>query len=225
MYGLTRGMVTLVGAALAGGLIWLASWVGPRESMSEYWIAMALVAGAGLVMAVSQLLGGWTKWGLPAVSGSVLGLGFLPALIAGGWILVAAQPEGSGLRERVLDWSGSIGLSAIVADLTILSGAIAFALGLIFGLIFDTTGPRRRDEVVDDDRYVAEEPTTAERHRVESDEREYARDGRHVDDTPTREREPVAAGRVGGEERATPVAPQPEPDSTDHPRRRSFFRR
>lgn len=223
MYGLTRGMMTLIGAAIAGGLIWLATWIGPMESTGQYWTAMGCVAGAGLVMALSQLAGGWTKWGLPSASPNVFALAFLPALVVGGWILLAAQPEGGAVgRERVLDWSASLGLTGLVTDLTTLVGAIAFGLGLVFGLVFDTTGPRRPDDVVEhdrserypDDRRVADEPTTAERRRTSTGE---------PDAVDTR-REPVAVGAPDGRvERETPSAPQPVPE--DRPRRRSFFRR
>lgn len=215
MYGLTRGVMTLIGAALAGGLIWLATWIGPMESTGQYWAAMGCVAGAGLVMALSQLAGGWTKWGLPSASPTVFAFAFVPALIAGGWILLAAQPEGSTARERILDWSASIGISGLVSDLTTLVGAIAFGVGLVFGLVFDTTGPRYREEVVEHDRRFADEPTTAERERVAADDHDYA-------DT---RREPVAVGAGARTERATPAAPEPEPEPDGQPRRRWFFRR
>ena len=249
MYGLTRALITLIGVAVAGGLIWLASWFGPRDSMSDYWIAMGLVAGAGLVMALSQLAGGWTKWGIPSVSPNVLLLGFLPALVAGGWILVAAQPGGGEAREYITDWSSDVGISGIVADMTPLVGAIAFAIGLVFGFVFDTTGPRRReagegdryagDGYARDDRY-ARDPSvqrgramaaaqSPERDRSAVDEpvtaerRRTDDDGRAYDDE-TAERpagEPV--GVSTHDEQATPSPPQPEPES--QPRRRSLFRR
>jgi hypothetical protein len=214
--------MTLIGVALAGGLIWFATWLGPPEDTGEYWAAMGAIAGAGLVLALSQLAGGWTKWGVPSISPSVLVLAFLPALVAGGWILVAAQPEGSTARERVLDWSASLGISGLVGDLTTVVGAIAFGIGLVFGLVFDTTGPRSREEVVEHDRY-ADEPTTAERERAA------AADTRDVD----RDRQPVAVGARDDthvedgtrEERTTPAAPQPEPDSEPRRRSFSFFRR
>lgn len=209
MYALTRGVMTLIGAALAGGLIWLATWIGPMESTGQYWAAMGCVAGAGLVMALSQLAGGWTKWGLPSASPSVFALAFVPALVAGGWILLAAQPEGSTARERILDWSASIGITGLVSDLTTLVGAIAFGIGLVFGLVFDTTGPRYRDEVVEHDRRVADEPTTAERERVAADDHEYA-------DT---RRQPVAVGA------GTRPGPDGRPEPDGQPRRRSLFRR
>src|SRR5215218_2318734 len=236
MYGLTRGLMTLIGVAVAGGLIWLASWIGPRDSVSDYWIAMALVAGAGLALAVSQLLGGWTKWGLPTISPSVLLLGFLPALVAGGWVLIAAQPGTNEAREYISDWSGDIGIGGIVADVTPIVGAVALGLGIVFGFIFDTTGPRDRDVVVDEDRdvyrdrdlryadrdrYAADEPVTADRARTHDGDRAY--DGDRTDETDTIERpagEPAAVGTR--DERGTPSAPQPDPEAETEPRRRSF---
>ncbi len=84
MYGLTRATLTLIGVAVAGLLVWFATQVIPDEpssaSRGEYWAAMGLVAAAGLVIALSQLLGGWTKWGWPRISGNVFLLGFLPTL-------------------------------------------------------------------------------------------------------------------------------------------------
>jgi hypothetical protein len=236
MYGLTRGLMTLIGVAVAGGLIWLASWIGPRDSVSDYWIAMGIVAGAGLVLAVSQLLGGWTKWGVPTISPTVLLLGFLPALVAGMWVLIAGQPGANEAREYISDWSGDIGIGGVVADLTPIVGAVALGLGVVFGFVFDTAGPRVRDEVVEDERGVygdrdddrpyvdrdrdtADEPVTAERTRAYDSDG----DGRYDGDTIERPaREPTAVGATQ-DERATPSAPQPEPEA--EPRRRSFFRR
>jgi hypothetical protein len=229
--------MTLIGVAVAGGLIWFASWIGPRDSVSDYWFAMGLIAAAGLAIALSQLLGGWTKWGVPTVSPSVLALGFLPALVAGGWIVIAAQPSTNEAGNQIAQWSGDIGIGGIVADLTPVVGAVAFGLGLVFGLIFDTSGPRRRD-VVDRDRRVdegrhmdrdrdrvrhadrdgraADEPVAAERGRT------YEGTDRINDETVERPaREPAGVG--ARDERATPSAPQPEPEP--EPRRRSFFRR
>jgi hypothetical protein len=228
--------MTLIGVAVAGGLIWLASWIGPRDSVSDYWIAMGLVAGAGLALAVSQLLGGWTKWGVPVISPTVLLLGFLPALVAGGWVLIAAQPGTNEAGNYISDWSGTIGVSGIVADVTPMVGAVALGLGVVFGFIFDTTGPRDRDVVVDEDRdvyddrdvlHAEDEPVAGE--RTYNGERTYDRDrtyatGREGDGTDTGEgaaQEPAAVGTR--DERVTPSAPQPEPES--EPRRRSFFRR
>ncbi|MEK6273976.1 MAG: hypothetical protein AABM30_01400 [Actinomycetota bacterium] len=146
MYGLTRGALTLIGAAAAGVLLWLAASIVSNDelSMGEFWAAVGLVAAAGLTMAFSQLLGGWTKWGVPRVSGNVFLMAFLPALIAGGWIVSAAEPGDHWLGSHAREWSGDLGIGGLVGDLTAMVPAIAFGIGLVFGLTFDTTGPRLR---------------------------------------------------------------------------------
>jgi hypothetical protein len=207
MYGLTRGTMTLIGAAAAGALLWLASQMD-ADSLGGYWAFIGLTAAAGLAMALSQLLGGWTKWGWPRISASVFLLGFLPGLVAGGLVVLALQPEsayGTG-------WASDVGLGWLVDDLTAVLPAVAFGLGLLFGLTFDTTGPRVRevdvveaeDEVVRRPGHVppADEPVAAERRAPVVD-----RDADGVDD---REQQVVGAGAF--------------PDD-GAPRRRRFFDR
>ena len=146
MYGLTRATLTLIGAAAAGVLLWLATTVVPDSlsdaSLGGYWAAFGLVALSGLAMAVSQLLGGWTKWGWPRVSGHVFLVGFLPALVVGGWMLAGHEPANYWLGRHVRSWSGDIGIDGLVDSLGLMLPAIAFGIGLVFGLTFDTTGPR-----------------------------------------------------------------------------------
>ena len=145
MQGLTRGAMTLLGVVVAGFLIWWGASALPDEgdpTIGEFWWAAGLIAAAGLIMALSQLLGGWTKWGWPRVSGKVFLLGFLPALIAGGWVVVAAEPGDHWLGSHVRDWSDDLGLESLVGDLVKAWPALAFGVGLVFGFTFDTTGPR-----------------------------------------------------------------------------------
>lgn len=146
MYGLTRATLTLIGVGTAGVLVWLATQIIPHEVTSadrgEYWAAFGLVALGGLAIAVSQLLGGWTKWGWPRISGNVFLLGFLPTLIAGGWILAAQEPENYWLGRHIRSWSDDLGIEGLVNDLGLMIPAIALGIGLVFGLTFDTTGPR-----------------------------------------------------------------------------------
>jgi hypothetical protein len=177
MLGMTRGVATLVGAAVAGVLLWLASQMGV-DTAGEYWATYSLVAAAGLAMALSQVLGGWTKWGWPRVSAGVFFLGFLPVAIVGLWVLFAQQPG-----DRIFDtagWSDDIGIAGLVSDLGELVAAVAFAIGLTLGFTVDTTGPKprlepaveqpyevvtRREEAptVVEERRAADEPLTAER--------------------------------------------------------------
>ena len=186
----TRALFTLVGAAIAGFLVWLASYMD-RDDTGEYWAAMGFLAAAGLVMALSQLFGGWTKWGWPRISPGVFLLGLIPVAIGVGWVLLATQPDGGWQQGRFEGWSGDVGVTDLVRDVGELAGVLAFGLGLVFGFTFDTTGPRvrrvDREHVVD---RVADEPTTAERAAVATTPR-----------TRTDDRE--LAG--------TPVAPQPAP--------------
>ena len=146
MYGLTRGATTLVGVIVAGFLIWLGvdPLSGESTGRGEFWWAVLMCALAGLVIALSQVLGGWTKWGWPRLSLNVFLLAFLPALIAGGWVLLYAQPGDGPLAGNVRDWSNDLGIEGVTGDLAIATLAIAFGLGLVFGLTFDTTGPRVR---------------------------------------------------------------------------------
>jgi hypothetical protein len=146
MYGLTRATLTLIGAAAVGVLLWLATTILPDDladaSQGGYWAAFGLVALGGLAMALSQLLGGWTKWGWPRVSSHVFLVGFLPTLVVGGWMLAAHEPENYWLGRHVRSWSDDLGIEGLVGDLGLMIPAIAFGIGLVFGLTFDTTGPR-----------------------------------------------------------------------------------
>lgn len=158
MIGVTRGISTLAGAAVAGILLWFATQIG-TETAGEHWATYGLIAAAGLTMALSQILGGWTKWGWPRFSTGVFALGFLPVLLAGGWVLLARQPAD---WFNTSNWSRDLGIYGAVSDLGNILPAIAFGIGLVFGLSFDTAGPRRdRDRGVDS--RAEDDPLTADR--------------------------------------------------------------
>jgi hypothetical protein len=146
MYGLTRGAITLVGVIVAGFLIWFGvdPLSGESVGRGEFWWAVLMCALAGFVIALSQVLGGWTKWGWPRLSAGVFLLGFLPVLVAGGWVLLARQPADF---FNTSNWSRDLGIDGAVGSLGELLAAIAFGVGLVFGLTFDTSGPRRDVEV------------------------------------------------------------------------------
>ena len=159
MIGITRGISTLAGAAVAGILLWFATQIG-TETSTEYWSTYGLIAAAGLTMALSQILGGWTKWGWPRFSLGVFLIGFLPVLVAGGWVLLARQPAD---WMNTSNWSRDLSIYGLVADVGNVLPAIAFGIGLTFGFSFDTAGPRR--EVVAEEQVVrdADAPLTADR--------------------------------------------------------------
>jgi len=182
MYGLTRATTTLIAAAVAGLLIWFATQINDHH-VGGFWAVYGLIAGAGLLMALSQLLGGWTKWGLPRLSAAFLLLAFVPIAIVSLWIVLAAEPGNGWFHRHVLSWSGDLHIRGLVNDLKEYVSVFAFGIGLVFGYSFDTTGPRRaatapttrrgrlgRRRTVaasDDGRRAADEPVT--RDRVASD--------------------------------------------------------
>jgi len=138
MYGLTRGTATLLGAGVAGLLVWIAAQIDGK-STGGYWAVYGLIAGAGLVMALSQLLGGWTKGGLPKLSANVFLLAFIPTLIAAGWVVVGHQPHPNWFRNHVLSWSSDISILGVVRDMADYVAVVAFGIGLVFGFSFDTS--------------------------------------------------------------------------------------
>ena len=139
MYGLTRGAITLLGA-IAGLLVWLATQMN-NHSTGGYWAAYGLIAAAGLTMALSQLLGGWTKWGMPRLSINVFLLAFIPVLVAAGWVILATQPDANWFRDHIRTWSNDISVDGLVRDLGTYASVLAFGIGLVFGFCFDTSGP------------------------------------------------------------------------------------
>jgi hypothetical protein len=142
MYGLTRAGTTLLAAAAAGLLIWFATQVND-EHVGGFWAVYGLIAGAGLLMALSQLLGGWTKWGWPRLSARFLLAAFVPIAIVSLWIILAAEPGSGWFHQHVLSWSSDLHIQGLVNDLKEYVPVFAFGIGLVFGYSFDTTGPRR----------------------------------------------------------------------------------
>jgi hypothetical protein len=196
MYGLTRATTTLLAAAVAGFLLWLASQFSNHHE-GGYWAIMGLLAGAGLVMALSQLLGGWTKWGWPRLSASVFLFAFVPVAVVSLWVIVAGEPANAWLHRHVLAWSNDIHVRGLVNDVMKYIPVLAFGTGLVFGFSFDTTGPvareavarRRAAPVPVEDRAAADEPVTAERRAVPADrDAEYA--GAPAPEAPPRARTP-----------------------------------
>jgi hypothetical protein len=145
---LVRALFTLLGVGGAGLLIWLAQTFD-LTSTNGFWAAMGLIAGAGLALGLSQLFGGWTKWGLPVISPGVFLLAFIPTAIVVGWILLATQPQGGWQQDRFVNWSSDLGITGLVNDLGTLPAALAMGLGIVFAFTFDTTGPRTREEHVE----------------------------------------------------------------------------
>ena len=174
LYDATRGLTTLAAAGAAGVLLWAATLVGQRTD-GRFWAEMGIVAGAGLVMAISQVIGGWTKGLRLRMSVGTFFIAFIPVLIVVGWILMASQP-GHGWHEgTIVSWSKNASLLGLIHDLALWHGVLAFGFGLVLGMSFDTVpalvpagapaaaaaaGPRPVSQT------VANEPVTAERREV-----------------------------------------------------------
>jgi hypothetical protein len=136
MYDASRGLTLALAAALAGLGLWGATQVG-MQTTGRFWISMAIVAAAGLLIALANHVGTWTKGLRLRLSPGTFVLAFLPTLVVAGWILVATQP-GSGWQEGRLDsWSNSIGILGLVHAIGLWHGVLAFGLGLMLGLSLD----------------------------------------------------------------------------------------
>jgi hypothetical protein len=168
---MNRAASTLLGAGVAGFLLWLAAQIG-RGSTGGYWAAYGIVAGAGLVLALSQLRG---SGGHPP--GMFL-FAFLPVLICAGWVLLAMQPHSNWIRDHLLVWSGHVGIRDVVRDVGTWLGVLAFGIGFVFGAMLEPGLVRRRrgaatapaaapagttTPATSPSYRTADEPTTAER--------------------------------------------------------------
>jgi hypothetical protein len=166
LYDGTRGLTTALAAGIAGLLLWVATLVGV-QTVTRFWEAMGIVAGAGLVLALSQVIGGWTKGGTVRISPTTFLVAFLPVLVCVGWILMATQP-GNGWHEgRITSWSTSLGILGLVHSLGLWHGVLAFGFGLVLGTTMDAVPVELIEPVAaapaTQAMPVAEEPTTRTR--------------------------------------------------------------
>ena len=141
--------------------MWLAAQVG-RQTTGGYWAALGIVAGAGIIFALSQRRG---STGHPL---RMFLVGFLPVLVVGGWVLLAAQPHSNWFRSHVLSWSGDLHIRGLVQDVGTWAGVLALAIGYTFAAALE---PVRGDGVAvvaepSHDSVAADEPVAAERREV-----------------------------------------------------------
>jgi hypothetical protein len=169
---------------------------------------MGIVAGAGLVVALSQVIGGWTKGGRTRISPTTFTLAFLPVLVCVGWILLATQP-GNGWQEgRIVSWSHSIGIMGLVHSLGLWHGVLAFGFGLVLGLTFDTVPVPETVATTSDDRVVRNDETLVADKRGPG--------WRQRPSTTNDADEPVAAEREAAystEPRTVTVGPRQDPEN------------
>jgi hypothetical protein len=174
MYDASRGLTLAFAAALAGLALWGAAQIG-TQTQGRFWLALVIVAAAGLLLTLANHVGTWTKGLRLRLSPSTFVLAFLPVLVCVGWILLASQP-GSGWQEgRIDSWSDSIGILGVVHSIGLWHGALAFGFGLVLGLSLDGVPARAMDmdtvsaytggpADVEARPAAADEPVAAERH-------------------------------------------------------------
>jgi hypothetical protein len=169
LYDASRGLTLALAAALAGLGLWGATRVG-TQTTGRFWLSLAIVAGAGLLVALANHVGTWTKALRLRTSPGTFALAFLPLLVCVGWILIASQP-GRGWEEgRIASWSSSIGVLGVVHSLGLWHGVLAFAFGLVLGLSLDgvpepehEAAPAHEGPAEAERAAAADEPVTAER--------------------------------------------------------------
>jgi drug/metabolite transporter (DMT)-like permease len=172
MYRSSRVVATLAAAAIAGVLLWVATYFELKETYG-YWAAYGIVAAAGLVVGLAQIRG---RTGNPPL---MFLLVFLPVLIAAGWVLLAMQPHGNWFRAHTLSWSRDIGIADVVKDLGTWLGVLAFGIGYTLGLVLEpapvaepvaepVARPAARPAMAPGayDRTATDEPMAAERREV-----------------------------------------------------------
>jgi hypothetical protein len=174
IYDARRGLTLALAAGVAGFLLYLATQVG-QQSTGRFWEELALVAAAGLVLALAPVLGGWTSGLALRLSRGTFVLGFLPVLVVVGWTLLAAQP-GNGWHEgTIVSWSLDIGIMGLVQSLALWHGVLAFGAGLVLGSCLDAVPAAVpvAAEVVDGDvvdqaleQQAADEPLAAEQREA-----------------------------------------------------------
>jgi hypothetical protein len=168
-YDASRGLTLALAAALAGLGLWGAAQVG-TQTTGRFWISMAILAAAGLLLALANHVGTWTKGLRLRMSPTTFLLAFLAVLVCVGWILIANQP-GHGWQEgRIDSWSGSAGILGLVHSIGLWRGVLAFGFGLVLGLSFDgvpappaETAPAYAGPAGPAARPAADEPVAAER--------------------------------------------------------------
>jgi hypothetical protein len=140
MIALTRVPLLFVAAAGAGALVWASTQLD-LAGTGGYWADHGLLAAGGLVLALAGLSRGLGGWHGARFSPLAFVLAFLPALVAGGWLLAAGQPP-NWAQSHVLEWSRDLRISGLVADFRPVLEVISFGLGLVLGLTLDTPGAR-----------------------------------------------------------------------------------
>jgi hypothetical protein len=171
-YDITRGLVTAFSAGVAGGLVWIASAYVGRDSVGRFWASLGIIAGAGIVMALSQLAGGWTKGSRLRFAPGFFVAAVVPVLVVVGWTALATQPLGGWEQGSFASWSRSAGILDVVTNLGVFDWVLAFGFGLVLALSLDTrVAPAPASvwhEELPEEHSLADEPLVRERTGFET---------------------------------------------------------
>ncbi len=163
LYDVTRGLTLALVAGVAGFGLWGAAKVGTGTT-GDFWIAMAILAAAGFLLAAARHVDTWTKGLRLRMSPTTFIVAFLPVLVCVGWILLASQPGNGWAEGRIDSWSASIGILGLVHTIGVWTGVLAFGFGVMLGLSLDgVPQPVPVDTVATDEPVGAERRWTARR--------------------------------------------------------------
>ena len=147
----TKAMTMAVAVAAAGALIWFAGrFDGPTSH--DYWIALGLIAGAGVIVGVA-----FRAHAAQAANPIVA----LVSLLVTIWVAIANQPT----HGHVTNWSHDLGIGGVVSDLGVHVSVLAFGACIV---VATAAGLARRSRASVP--AVAEEPiATPTQERVSSE--------------------------------------------------------
>jgi hypothetical protein len=122
-----RTYTLLLGIGVAGLLIWIATRVGIHTTW-RYWAVLGLLAGAGLVFALTQrtAYGAWAE-----VTPLGFMLAFVVAVVCAGWIAIVGQPHANWFRDHFTTWSHDLGILGFVRHMITYVDVMAFGLGAL----------------------------------------------------------------------------------------------
>jgi hypothetical protein len=139
MFAAKKATMLLVGAGAAGVLVWLAGRVTGTavDTAGDYWVAVGLLGVAGLVLTSLHQLGRAGGASMRMFSPTAFLIGFVPALVVGGFVIWFAQPAGGWLVGETHGFAADLGVDGVASDLGQLWPVLAFGLGALLGLTLD----------------------------------------------------------------------------------------
>jgi len=136
MHALPRALLTLLAAAGAGALLWVAAQFNTNGTRG-YWAALAVIAAGGLLLGLAQVRSsGYPPLTLPLV--------FAPVTIAAVWAIVVAEPVSNTFRSHLRAWDSDLGISSAVNQIGRWDGVLALGIGLVLGFALEPAAARQR---------------------------------------------------------------------------------